>query len=111
MTVFLLPPESEQLEYKREFNSSGEKKRLLRTVVAFANGKGGKIRECLDFCVQGGFQGGSQSRLSFVYRGLKITDQRLRGPSAVAKNAPSATRRVPSYLASFHRVGKALTEE
>ncbi len=43
MTVFLLPPESEQLEYKREFNSSGEKKRLLRTVVAFANGKGGKI--------------------------------------------------------------------
>ena len=35
--------------------------------------------ECLDFCVQGGFQGGSQSRLSFVYRGLKITDQRLRG--------------------------------
>ena len=70
-----------------------------------------KERECLDFCVQGGFQGGSQSRLSFVYRGLKITDQRLRGPSAVAKNAPSATRRVPSYLASFHRVGKALTEE
>lgn len=72
---------------------------------------GGKEWECLDFCVQGGFQGGSQSRLSFVYRGLKITDQRLRGPSAVAKNAPSATRRVPSYLASFHRVGKALTEE
>ncbi len=36
-------------------------------------------RECLDFCVQGGFQGGSQSRLSFVYRGLKINDQRLRG--------------------------------
>ena len=35
--------------------------------------------ECLDFCVQGGFQGGSQSRLSFVYRGLKINDQRLRG--------------------------------
>ena len=37
------------------------------------------VRECLDFCVQGGFQGGSQSRLSFVYRGLKINDQRLRG--------------------------------
>ena len=37
------------------------------------------FEECLDFCVQGGFQGGSQSRLSFVYRGLKITDQRLRG--------------------------------
>lgn len=36
-------------------------------------------RECLDFCVQGGFQGGSQSRLPFVYRGLKINDQRLRG--------------------------------
>ena len=35
--------------------------------------------ECLDFCVQGGFQGGSQSRLPFVYRGLKINDQRLRG--------------------------------
>ena len=29
------------------------------------------VRECLDFCVQGGFQGGSQSRPSFVYRGLK----------------------------------------
>ena len=27
--------------------------------------------ECLDFCVQGGFQGGSQSRLSFVYKGVK----------------------------------------
>ena len=38
-----------------------------------------KLRECLDFCVQGGFQGGSQSRLPFVYRGLKINDQRLRG--------------------------------
>ena len=36
-------------------------------------------RECLDFCVQGGFQGGSQPRLPFVYRGLKINDQRLRG--------------------------------
>ncbi len=35
-------------------------------------------RECLDFCVQSGFQGGSQSRLPFVYRGLKINDQRLR---------------------------------
>lgn len=38
-----------------------------------------RVRECLDFCVQGGFQGGSQSRLPFVYRGLKINDQRLRG--------------------------------
>ena len=38
-----------------------------------------KFWECLDFCVQGGFQGGSQSRLPFVYRGLKINDQRLRG--------------------------------
>ena len=37
------------------------------------------FREYLDFCVQGGFQGGNQSRLSFVYRGLKINDQRLRG--------------------------------
>ena len=26
----------------------------------------GYLRECLDFCVQGGFQGGSQSRLPFV---------------------------------------------
>ena len=40
---------------------------------------GGKEWECLDFCVQGGFQGGSQSRLPFVYRGLKINDHRLRG--------------------------------
>ena len=38
-----------------------------------------QVRECLDFCVQGGFQGGSQPRLPFVYRGLKINDQRLRG--------------------------------
>ena len=75
--------------------------------------------ECLDFCVQGGFQGGSQSRLSFVYRGLKINDQRLRGALSrrhkCAKRgecgASSATRRIPSYLASFHRVCKALTEQ
>ena len=65
------------------------------------------------------FKGGSQSRLPFVYRGLKINDQRLRGTLSrrhkCAKRgecgAPSATRRIPSYLASFHRVGKALTEQ
>ena len=75
-------------------------------------------RECLDFCVQGGFQGGSQSRLPFVYRGLKINDQRLMALSRRHKcakhgecGAPSDTRRIPSYLASFHRVGKALTEQ
>ncbi len=39
----VLLPESLQLEYKREVNLSSEKKRLLRTVIAFANGKGGKI--------------------------------------------------------------------
>ena len=79
----------------------------------------GLYGECLDFCVQGGFQGGSQSRLSFVYRGLKINDQRLRGTLSrrhkCAKRgecgASSATRRIPSYLASFHRVCKALTEQ
>lgn len=39
----VLLPESLQLEYKREVNLSSEKKRFLRTVIAFANGKGGKI--------------------------------------------------------------------
>ena len=43
--------------------------------------------ECLDFCVQGGFHGGSQSRLPFVYRGLKITDQRLMALSRLQKCA------------------------
>ncbi len=39
----VLLPESLQLEYKREINITSEKKRFLRTVIAFANGKGGKI--------------------------------------------------------------------
>ena len=37
------------------------------------------------------FKGGSQSRLSFVYRGLKINDQRLRRnplPSPKMRQAP-----------------------
>ena len=93
-------PDPQQVEMQQKMQQ------LQLENLALQNEKLKSEGECLDFCVQGGFQGGSQSRLSFVYRGLKITDQRL-----VAKNAPSATRRVPSYLASFHRVGKALTEE
>ncbi len=62
------------VEYGLVFN---EKRDAVESVV-FRSTKNGQ-RECLDFCVQGGFQGGSQSRLPFVYRGLKINDQRLRG--------------------------------
>ena len=53
-------------------------------------------RECLDFCVQGGFQGGSQSRLPFVYRGLKINDQRLRALSRLHKCAKHGECGAPS---------------
>ena len=57
-------------------------------------------RECLDFCVQGGFQGGSQSRLSFVYRGLKITDQRLRG--TLSRRQKCATRHAEALHHTLH---------
>ena len=50
--------------------------RMKIDMVPFENAQIVVVRECLDFCVQGGFQGGSQSRLPFVYRGLKINDQR-----------------------------------
>lgn len=56
--------------------------------------------ECLDFCVQGGFQGGSQSRLSFVYRGLKITDQRLRG--TLSRRQKCATRHAEALHHTLH---------
>ena len=65
---------------------------------------------CVDFCVQGGFQGGSQSRLSFVYRGLKITDQRPR--ETLSRRQKCAKRHaegsiipciIPSRWQSTHR--------
>ncbi len=39
----LLAGESERLEYKERFDGRAEKSRFLRTVVAFANGAGGRI--------------------------------------------------------------------
>ncbi len=39
----LLSGESERLEYKQRFDNRADKSRFLRTVVAFANGAGGRI--------------------------------------------------------------------
>ena len=53
-------------------NALGANLYKKRIAVPGAGKSGGwLIGECLDFCVQGGFQGGSQSRLSFVYKGVK----------------------------------------
>ena len=68
---------TDSFRFPQNFKINEGNKQILLPGIGWVKYR--RSRECLDFCVQGGFQGGSQSRLSFVYRGVKITDQRLRG--------------------------------